>query len=103
MDLGNSFYMELHGKCLLNVIKKKSSIYLLPKQIYTPVCYYHIMYEFQSESTLKVCLNVKELLARSRHHIWSLNDNNEIRTRNHLVCKRTLNSLAKLVECSFTN
>ena len=36
-----------------------------------------------------VCLNVTELLARSRHHIWSLSDSNEIRTRNHLVRKRT--------------
>ena len=44
-----------------------------------------------------VCLNVKELLARSRHYIWSLNDSNVIRTHNHLFCKRTLNHLAKLV------
>ena len=43
-----------------------------------------------------VCLNVKELLARSRHHIWSLSDSNEIRTQNHLLRKRTLNHLAKL-------
>ena len=52
-----------------------------------------------------VCLNVKELLARSRRHIWSLSDSNVIRTYNHLVRKRTLNHLAKLtklVECSFT-
>ena len=37
-----------------------------------------------------VCLNVKELLARSRHHIWSLSDSNVIRTHNHLVHKQTL-------------
>ena len=43
-----------------------------------------------------VCLNVKELLARSRRYIWSLSDSNEIRTHNHLVHKRTLNHLAKL-------
>ena len=43
-----------------------------------------------------VCLNVKEFLARSRHHISSLSDSNEIRTYNHLVRKRTLNHLAKL-------
>ena len=43
-----------------------------------------------------VCLNVKELLARSRRHIRSLSDSNVIRTRNHLVRKRTLNHLAKL-------
>ena len=43
-----------------------------------------------------VFLNVKELLARSRCHIWSLSDSNGIRTHNHLVRKRTLNHLAKL-------
>ena len=43
-----------------------------------------------------VCLNVKELLAWSKHHIWSLSDSSEIRTHNHLVCKQTLSHLAKL-------
>ena len=43
-----------------------------------------------------VSLKVKELLARSRSHIWDLSDSNEIRTHNHLVRKRTLNHLAKL-------
>ena len=43
-------------------------------------------------------LNSKELLARSRGHIWSLNESNESRTQNHLVSKRTLNDLAKLVK-----
>ena len=33
------------------------------------ICFYHVTYEFESESTLYSCLNVKELLARSRHHI----------------------------------
>ena len=43
-----------------------------------------------------VCLNIKELLARSRRHIRSLSDSNGIRTHNQLVRKRTLNQLAKL-------
>ena len=30
------------------------------------VCFCHVTYAFQSESTLYSCLNVKELLARSR-------------------------------------
>ena len=30
------------------------------------VCSYHVTYAFQSESTLYSCLNVQELLARSR-------------------------------------
>ena len=42
-----------------------------------------------------VCMNVTELIVRSRHHIWSLSDISEIRTHNHLVRKRTLNHLAK--------
>ena len=33
------------------------------------VCFYHVTYEFESESTLYSCLNVKELLARSGRHI----------------------------------
>ena len=43
------------------------------------VCYYHVTYEFQSEFRLYFCLNVKELLAWSRCHIWSK------RTQNHLA------------------
>ena len=61
------------------------------------VCYYHVMYAFQSESTLCNCLNAKELLARKRRDIWSLSDSNGIRTNNHLVHKRTLNHSAKLI------
>ena len=34
------------------------------------VCSCHVTYAFQSESTLYSCLNVKELLARSRCEIW---------------------------------
>ena len=33
------------------------------------VCSCHVTYTFQSESTLYSCLNVKELLARSRREI----------------------------------
>ena len=43
-----------------------------------------------------VCLNVKELLAQSRRHIWSLSDSNEIRTHNHLARKRTFNRISLL-------
>ena len=51
---------------------------------------------FRVNSHSIVCMNIKELRARSRRHIWSLSDSNEIRTHNHLVRKRTLNHLAKL-------
>ena len=61
------------------------------------VCSCHVTYAFQSESTLYICLKVKELLARSRREIWRWSDCNWTRTQNHLVLKRTLNHLAKLV------
>ena len=44
-----------------------------------------------------VCQNVKDLLARSRRHIWNLSDNNGIQTHNHLVPKQSLDHLSKLV------
>ena len=60
------------------------------------VCFCHVTYVFQSESTLYSCLNVKKLLAQSRCKIWSLSDCNWTQTQNHLVHKQTLNHLAKL-------
>ena len=46
------------------------------------------MYAFQSESTLYICLNVKELLARSRRDIWNLIGRNRTRTHNNLIRKQ---------------
>ena len=34
--------------------------------VHLTVCYYHVIYVFQSESTLYSWLNVKELLARKQ-------------------------------------
>ena len=73
-------------------------LWVLICTVHLIVCFYHVTYEFESESTLYSCLNVKELLARSRHHIWRLSDCNGTRTHNHLVRKRTLNHLAKLAK-----
>ena len=58
------------------------------------VCYYHVSYEFQSES---------KLLGRSRRHIWSLSDSNAIRTHKQLVRKWTkwLNVPYELSGCGF--
>ena len=60
------------------------------------VCSCHVTYVFQSESTLCICLHVKELLAR--HKIWRLSDCNWTRTQNHLFRKWTLNHLTKLTK-----
>ena len=40
---------------------------------------YHVTYLFHCESTLHSCLNVKEILAQSRRHIWRLSDCNGTR------------------------
>ena len=61
-------------------------------------CSCHVTYAFKSESTLGICLNVKEVLARNRRNIRSLSDCNWTRIHNHLVRKRTLNHLAKLAK-----
>ena len=58
--------------------------YVRSKLIST-VCYYHVKYAFQSESTLYSCLNVKKLFALNRRNISSLSDSNTIRTHSHLV------------------
>ena len=55
----------------------------------------HVTYTFQSESTHYSCLNVKELLGRTRREMWSLSDCNWCRNQNHLVRKRTLNYLVQ--------
>ena len=45
------------------------------------VCYYHVTYAFQSESTPYSCLNVKELLVQKRHDIWSLRSDSHLPKR----------------------
>ena len=47
-----------------------------------PVCYYHVMYAFQSEYALCSSLNVKERLPRNRRGIWSLSEYRKISTHN---------------------
>ena len=51
---------------------------------------------FSGWTTLYSFLTVKELLARNRPKIWSLNDCNGIRIQNNLVRQLTLDHLAKL-------
>ena len=66
--------------------------------LHLTACSYFVMYMFQSESALYLCLNVRELLARNRCKISSLSDCNQTRTHNHLVCNQTINHLAKLAK-----
>ena len=59
-------------------------------------CFYHVMYAFQTESTLYSCLNVKEILTSKAApnltlKLLQLNSN-----YNQVVPKGLLNNLAKL-------
>ena len=62
----------------------------------TETTVYHDHVTFQSESTHYSCLNIQELLARSRCHISSLSACKGVKTYNHLVRKRTLKHFTKL-------
>ena len=89
-----------------NIKKKKKIMYeksKLRKYSLNFLCSFYDTYARQSESTLYNGLNVKEVFAGSRQEIWSLTDCNWTWVQNHLVREWTLNHLAKLVECSFTN
>ena len=73
------------------------------RMLRSTVCSCHVTYAFQSESTLYICLNVKELLARSRREIWRWSDCNWSWTQNHLVLNEhsTIWPNWPMVECSF--
>ena len=62
------------------------------------VCSYHIKYTLESESTLYICLDFKELRTQNKRNILSLGDVKGPRTNNHLVRKQTLNHLARLAK-----
>ena len=63
----------------------------------TPVCCYHITYEFQSESTLCSLPKCRGTPCLKQASYLKLSDNNGIRIHNHLVSKRRLNHLANLL------
>ena len=78
---------------------KNVTLYMYLYSIFVWLCVIIMSHTcFRMNPHFIVCLNVKELLARSRCHILSLSDSNVIWTHNHLVHKRTLKHLAKLVK-----
>ena len=62
------------------------------------VCSCDVMYAYQSEFTLYICLNVKDLFTRNRRNLWNLSNCTRTRTHKHLVPKPLLNHLAKLTK-----
>ena len=93
-----TYLVNEHSTILPNWPNDWAVLWVLICTVHLTVCFYHVTYEFESESRLYSSLNVKELLARSRCHIWRLSDCDGTRTHNHLVRKRTINHLAKLVK-----
>ena len=91
-----TWFLNEHLTIWPNWVNDRAGFWVLICTVQLTVCSCHVTYAFQSESTLYSCLNVKELLARSRGEIWRWSDCNWTRTQNHWVLKRTLNHLAKL-------
>ena len=60
-------------------------LWVLICTVHLTVCYHHVTYEVQSESTLYSF----SWMSRNSYHIWSLSDCKEIQTHSHLVRKRT--------------
>ena len=52
----------------------------------------------KSDSTLRNCQDIKELLAQNGCDIWKLSDCNGTRTQSHLFRKRALVHFAKLAK-----
>ena len=75
-----------------------SCVVVLICMVHLALCFYHFTYAFQSESTLRSCLNALELLAQSWRDIGNLSDSKILGTHDLLVCKRTLDHLAKLAK-----
>ena len=71
------------------------------RYLFSTLCYYRVMYAFQSEFALTIGTHNYFVHKRTLNHleklaIWSLSDCNRTRVCNHLVQKRTFNHLSKL-------
>ena len=89
-------------RTLIHLAKRPTDLAELWVRIFTlhlTECSFHVTYPFPNEFTFYICLNIKELLKSNRCDIWSLSDCKGTRTQHHLVCKKTLNKLAKLTKC----
>ena len=67
----NPAFKMILNKMMDILQKTAAALEMVPQEVneHLTVCSCHVTYAFQSESTLYSCLNVKELLARSRHKI----------------------------------
>ena len=95
LESRTTYFINEHSTIWPNWPNDWAVFWVLICTVHLTVYSCHVTYKFESESTLYSCLNVKELLARSRREIWRLSDWNWTRTQNHLVCKRTKLTLVK--------
>ena len=98
MEPTTTYFVNEHSTIWSNWPNDWAVLWVLTCTMHLTVCFYHVTYEFGSESTLYSFLNDKELLARSRRHIWRLGDCKGTRPSNHLLRKWTLNHVAKLAK-----
>ena len=91
-------FLNKHSTIWPNWPNDWAVFWVLTCTVHLTLCSCHVMYVFQSDSTLYSCLNVKELLARRRREIWRWSYCNWSENSNHLLLKRTLNHVAKLAE-----
>ena len=75
--------------------KNWAELWVILSIVHLTVCYYHVTYSFQSETTCYICLNINEPFSRNRSDLWNLSYFNGTRTHNHLLHKRTFKHLAK--------
>ena len=91
-------FVNEHSTIWPNSPNSWAELQVLICTVHLTVSFCHLTYAFQTESTLCICLNVKELPSQNRRHIWRLIDCNRTRTHNPLVRKQTLNHLVKLTK-----
>ena len=97
---GTRTHNDLVPKRTLNYLAKLMKLFnwIVSTYLYVPLecMFFSCPYAFQTESTLYICLNFKELLARNKCDTWYLSGCNRTRTYNHLVRKRRLYHLGEL-------
>ena len=95
-----TYFLNEHSTIWPNCPNDPDVFRVLICTVHLTVCSCHVTSVFQSQSTFYSCLNVKELVARSRLEIWRWSDCNWTRTHNHFLLKQTINHLAQLAKWS---
>ena len=101
-----TYFLNEHSAIWPNWPDDRAVFWVLIFTEHLIVCSCHVTHVCQSESTLYSCLNVKQLIAKSRRDICRRTYCNWIQTQNHVVLKGTINHLVKLarwLSCFLSN